>query len=110
MSDEPDYTYNQELVCTICGEMPCEWFVYRERLVAEADRLVLRSPQGLPIDQDGNPIDNAKIRKSLYQMVTYFKYGHLGRGNRIPINACVIVGIRMLFPDANHHYMGYLEE
>jgi hypothetical protein len=45
-------------------------------------------------DQDGNFIPNNKMRKALYKTFTYLKFGHLGRGNRIPIPSCVASKIR----------------
>ena len=45
----------------------------------------------------------------MYRMFTYLKYGHLGRGVRIPIPECVVAKIREKYPDPNEEYMGFME-
>ena len=50
------------------------------------------------------------VRKALYHLFTYLKYGHLGRGNRIPIPSCVMEKIREEYPDQNREFMGFCED
>ena len=45
----------------------------------------------------------------MYRMFTYLKYGHLGRGVRIPIPECVVAKIREKYPDPDEEYMGFME-
>ena len=54
-------------------------------------------------------IENKERRKSMYRMFTYLKYGHLGRGVRIPIPECVLTKIQEIYPDPDGEYMGFKE-
>ena len=69
-------------------------------------------------DHDGSQIvnkntkerlENKEMRKSMYRMFTYLKYGHLGRGVRIPIPECVVAKVREKYPDPDEDYMGFME-
>ena len=55
-------------------------------------------------------LENKKRRKAMYRLFTYLKYGHLGKGNRIPIPICVIENIRKVFPSPDVNYMGYMSD
>ena len=59
------------------------------------------------VDKDGVAVSNAKMRKALYRLFTYKKFGHLGKGNRIPIPNCVTDKIKEMYPDDDDSYMGF---
>ena len=61
------------------------------------------------VDNYGVRFNNKEMRKSLYRMFTYVKYGHLGRGVRIPLPKCVTSKIQRMFPAQNGNYMGFKE-
>ena len=58
----------------------------------------------------GERTPNHLIRKAMYQFYIYMKNGHLGKGNRIPIETCVDDNIRATWPEADGHYIGYKSE
>jgi len=47
------------------------------------------------------------MRKSLYKMFTYLKFGHLGKGHCIPIPRCFTNKIREVYPDPNDNCMSF---
>ena len=57
--------------------------------------------------RNGEVVTNSNVRFYCYRMFTYMRYGHLGRGNRIPIPACVQAKIHELYPDPNNRYVGF---
>ena len=69
-----------------------------------------RDGQEVIVDDNGVVVPNSKMRKALYRAFTYLKFGHLGKGNRIPISPCVAKKIREMYPDADGNYIGFHEE
>lgn len=61
------------------------------------------------VDEYGELVPNSKMRKLLYKSFTYLKFGHLGRGNHIPIPFCVVQQIQLLHLDPNGNYIGFHE-
>jgi hypothetical protein len=51
-------------------------------------------------------VENNKKCKAMYYILTYLKYGHLRKGNRIPIRICIIEKKREMFPSPDGKYMG----
>lgn len=99
-----------ENVCEICGSAPCEWLEYGQDIKnAATSRYSRNIPYSKALDSDGNSISNSEVQKELYQLFTYMKFGHLGRGVRIPIAYCVVREIRSLFPEVDGNYMGFKE-
>jgi hypothetical protein len=97
-------------VCEICGGTPCEWDQYADGIVMQSVALFHRDRHGgkeVIIDEQGGIVNNSKMRKYLYKAFTYLKYGHLGRGNRIPVPPCVVRKIRDMFPDPEDNYVGF---
>ena len=97
---------DDESVCVICGGTPCEWDEFGPELISRQSLMVRREvgDDGIEnlIDSAGRSIFNNKMRLYLYRLFTYLKFGHLGRGNRIPIPNCVTSQIRNLYPDATY--------
>ena len=112
---------NEEEVCVHCGGTPCEWDEFAPELL-ERDKQ-MHGKQGIDgvvvvVDDDGirppnkmlrERVENRERRKSMYRMFTYLKYGHLGRGVRIPIPECVLTKIKEIYPDPDGEYMGFKE-
>ena len=85
---------DDESVCVVCGGTPCEWDEYGPELLSRQSLMVRREvgddgTENL-IDSAGRSIPNNKMRLYLYRLFTYLKFGHLGRGNRIPIPVVVL--------------------
>jgi hypothetical protein len=57
---------------------------------------------------DEENVENNKKCKAMYCIFTCLKYGHLGKGNMIPIPICIIEKIREMFPSPDGNYMGYM--
>jgi hypothetical protein len=58
-------------------------------------------------DRDGNFISYNKMRKALYKRFTYLKFGHFGRGNRIPTPSFVVSKIREMYLEPDGNYIGF---
>ena len=58
-------------------------------------------------DEGIDKIDNSVKRKTAYRLFTYLKHGHMGKGNRIKIEDCVINSIRLYWPEEDGEYTGY---
>ena len=97
---------DDESVCVICSGTPCEWDEFGPELLSRQSLMVRREvdDDGIEklIDSAGRTIQNSKMRLYLYRLFTYLKFGHLGRGNRIPIPNCVTSQIRNLYPDKTY--------
>jgi hypothetical protein len=100
-----------ESVCVICGGTPCEWDEFGPELLRRQSLLARRSGSDEGgedlVDRNGRPITYTKMRAFLYRTFTYMKFGHLGRGNRIPIPNCVVREIKKLYPDPEGYYTGF---
>ena len=115
MEEEEEKTCDDDevTVCQICGGTPCEWVEFGEEVKEYSKRLYSHEDIDGVIaltDRDGNVIPNNKMRRALYKTFTYLKFGHLGRGNRIPIPSCVVRKIREMYPEPDGNYMGFHEE
>jgi hypothetical protein len=99
---------DDDSVCVICGGTPCEWVEFGGELVARQSLMATREMGvdgvGILLDSAGRPIQNNRMRLHLYRLFTYLKFGHLGRGNRIPIPSCVTSEIRKMYPDPDADY------
>ena len=120
-------------VCEICGGTPCFWAQYCEDVKTITVESINEAAEDLPfLAVDGsndaappgvgagygvgaagiNPqtLTNATIRKIAYRAYVRERYGFLGKANRIKLPACVLAGIRILWPDPDGSYMGYKEQ
>jgi hypothetical protein len=110
---ETAFVDDEVIVCQICGSTPCEWAEFGDEVKDYSKRLYIHKAMNGTIamtDRDGNFIPNKKMRKALYKTFTYLKFGHLGRGNRIPIPLCVVSKIREMYPEPDGNYIGFHEE
>ena len=96
-----DNSEEEEVVCDQCASMPCEWIQYGTTTVEQINSRYQLNEDGEREDTSGVPLTNALLRKSAYKIFTYFKFGHLGHGHRIPIPTCVIGKIREEYPEEN---------
>ena len=97
----------------ICQSMACEWEELGEGVVEQSNFLYNREQrdgQEVIVDDNGVVVPNSKMRRALYRAFIYLKFGHLGKGNRIPIPSCVTKKIREMYPEADGNYMGFHEE
>ena len=118
MSKVEDDEEEEEEVCVHCGGTPCKWEEFGDE-IAQREQEMRRSMNLIvACDHNGSQIvnkntkerlENKEMRKSMYRMFTYLKYGHLGRGVRIPIPECVVAKIREKYPDPDEEYMGFME-
>lgn len=97
-------------VCSQCGGTPCEWDEYKEELLQCNTELLASDSSDNSLADNIDPERNSKMRKALYKSFTYIKFGHLGKGNRIPIPACVTSKIRQLYPSSGERYVGFHSE
>ena len=95
---EEEKMEESEVVCLRCGSTPCEWITYGKDIIEGGQEMY----------SEGDNVENNKKRKAMYHLFTYLKYGHLGKGNRIPIPICVVEKIRETFPSPDGNYMGYI--
>ncbi|XP_071831809.1 uncharacterized protein [Apostichopus japonicus] len=51
---------------------------------------------------------NSNYRHYSYRNYIYWKFGRLGRGNRLVIPACCVIKIRQRFPSADGQYKGFI--
>ena len=101
---------DEEAVCIYCANTPCEWHVYGQELLRNTALMHYRETRNgkeVVVDESGNEVSNASMRKAMYRMFTYLKFGHLGKGNRIPIPQCVADKIREIYPAEDGKYMGF---
>ena len=78
--------------------MPCEWIEFRKEALEKADMMYNTNKDRNKVDDDDVIVINARMRKALYHLFTYIKFGHLGRGNRIPIPQYVVDKFREAYP------------
>jgi hypothetical protein len=98
-------------VCEVCGGTPCEWEEFGIELMENMKMMYDHGNDGDPVkDRDGNIVANSTVRKGAYKLFTYMKFGHLGKGNRIPIPHCVTKKIRERYPEPDGNYMGFQRE
>ena len=89
-------------MCMVCGGTPCDWDVDGEEVVTDLKEMYHLGEEG------STEADNQTIRKSAYRLFIYYKYGHLGKGNRVPIAPCITDHIRELWPEKEEEdYTGY---
>ena len=90
-----------DVMCEICGGTPCDWVQFGEELMEQVNLMYdINSSENRE-----HTFRNSTIRKSAYRMFTYMKYGHLGKGNRIPIASCVVDRVRSAWPELDANYM-----
>ena len=103
----------EEEVCITCGAGPCEWEQYgRQAIDMVLGEFILdsNSPGMYIHTRDNSTVGRSAVRKATYRIFTYLKYGHLGKGNRVPIPECVLCRIREAFPEENEeNYVGFQE-
>ena len=61
------------------------------------------------VDASGQSIPNKKMQLCMYCTLTYMKFGHLGRGNRIPLPSCVTSKIKDMYPQPATYYTGFCQ-
>lgn len=97
-------------VCEICGSTPCEWTEYGDSVLQQS-RLLFHQESNdgetVLLNFHGEVVPNSTARKALYRAFTHYKFGHLGKGNWIPLTDCVTQKIRELFPEENGKYEGF---
>jgi hypothetical protein len=87
---------NKVPICVICGRTTCEWEEFRGGVVEQSKLLYnckQHGEQDVRVDDNGVIVPNSRMRKALYRAFTYLKFGHLGKGRRIPIPSCVTTKI-----------------
>ena len=116
-----DDNENKKEVCVHCGGTLCKWDKFGPKLLERDEEMhgkqeidcavVVVNDDGLqpPNKMLKEQIENKERRKSMYRMFTYLKYGHLGRGVRIPIPVCVLTKIQENSPDPDGEYMDFKE-
>ena len=75
---------DEESVCTYCAKTPCEWNVYAQELLQNTALMHFwetRNGKEVVVNEGGNEVSNTSMRKAMYRMFAYLKFGHLGNGN-----------------------------
>ncbi|XP_077316021.1 P2X purinoceptor 7-like [Lithobates pipiens] len=66
----------------------------------------------MAIHMDNLPLvdanNNRRLRKTAYRTFIAWIYGILGKGNRRVIPSCAVNAVRLVFPDPNGSYVGFL--
>ena len=98
-----DVDGDEDEVCPVCGDTPCDWVSFGDQIKEQIQVLyfceINKDGKEEIVDGDGKKVPNNIMRKHLYQTYTYMKYGHLGKGNRMPPSFCVKKQIWLLFPE-----------
>lgn len=97
-------------ICVKCGSQPCEWVEFGEEITEISNDRYNKIDDDTYRGPDGDIVNVNIVRKYLYKLFIYLKYGHLGKGNRIQISTCVMDKIREMFPEKDGMYLGYYEE
>ena len=105
-----DSSEEEEIVCDECGSMPCEWLQFGNKTVESINSRYRLNESGARVDSNGVLVMNALMRKAAFKVFTYLKFGHLGRGHRIPIPGCVMDKVREEYPEANGEYLGVMNK
>ena len=105
----PEYNVADE-VCELCGELPCEWITFGPTMKQRGISLYFNLPDGTNVDRNGVVVPNNPLRKNLYKMFIFLKYGRLGAGQRIELPKCVYDGIKELYPSSDGVYMGFHQD
>ena len=93
--EEEDHT--SSTVCLYCGDKPCFWISYKDEMISSTMTKV-----------DNYLKPNSFFRKRAYQTYVLFKYGRLGKGNRVRVPLCVLEGVRSVWPETDsNNYMGH---
>ena len=100
--------------CDCCNHKPCYYYIHKDNMMEcfelqyeIEEKLIKGVVQEIYKDVHGNVVSNKYLRKSLYKYYVYFRYGHLGKGNRVKVETCVTEHIRNLFPEKDNKYMGF---
>jgi len=103
-----------EVCCYVCAKTPCEWTEHGIPCLRDLKgryRIDDATTNGYVIEiTSGAQIPNNKMRFTFYKLFTYEKFGHLGKGMRIKIPACVEKQIRDLFPSLDGEYTNFNPE
>ena len=105
-------SFEEESVCHHCGNTPCEWDGFGKDLLQKTGMMHFRETRNgadVVVDESGHLVPNSSMRRAMYRIFTYLKFGHLGRGVRIPIPECVLQKIRAIYPANDGQYMGFHE-
>jgi hypothetical protein len=103
MLDNNGFVFSEDgkscyIFCTACKNVPCVWTDNKESMISY-DQAVN--------DED---IEANKRRHGLYrQMALLINGGPSGRGNRLKLPECIVLGVRELFPDPGAYYVGHQE-
>jgi hypothetical protein len=84
------------VACEHCNNKPCDWTEYGPSII-----------QHIANEYAGKA--NKQLRFLAYVAYTSTKHGYLGKRKRILIPQCVECGIRCIYPDENHSYVGFKE-
>ena len=102
----------EDICCYTYGKTPCEWLEFGTPALDAIEHkfnVETAIEQGYMVEvETGKRVPNNRIRFSFYQMFTYEKFGHLGRGNRIKIPSCVEDVIKEKFPDLDGNYTNFI--
>ena len=89
--------------CTYCNSMPCIW-VSNKKGMLQFDELEHATLIG-----DDIPLANQR-RKGIYrQMALIMNEGPTGKGVRLELPICIVNGVREMFPEKDHKYMGHMD-
>jgi hypothetical protein len=101
------------VACDNCNCIPCDWTRYSPEIIS----YVKEKYEGCYLDSAGNVVDenvdgaaivtNHHLRYLCYSAFSAAKHGYLGKKKRIPLPACVTIGIRDVFPDDRNAYVGF---
>jgi hypothetical protein len=56
----------------------------------------------------GEHVPNNTVHFTFYQLFTYTKFGHLGRGDRVKIPNCVEGKVKARFPELEGNYTNFI--
>ena len=71
--------------------------------------MLFPSPPRAEEELTGDPSANV-CRKKAYRFFAHFLHGHLGKGTRMKLPKCVLVGVRAYWPEQSGRYMGHRDE
>ncbi len=91
---EEEVCDDEPVLCSLCGQVPCDWESFGEEIWEECELL---KNQGA---------DNKQVWFHAYKMYTHLRHSALHRFDRWPLPVCIRGEIMDSWPDPNHEYVG----
>jgi len=89
--------------CKACNNCPYDWTSFFK------DKELQLLQKAKEMEEILNHSTKSEVCHKMYKTYIYYKYGSLGKGQRIEISTCVVEKIKEHFPDPSNVYVGFKE-